>query len=231
MKKQVAVIGLGRFGVGLANTLLDMGYDVLALDVDEDRVQAVASQVSRAIHADATDEAVLRGLGIDKFDVAIVSMGSDIEHSVLTTILLRKLGVPLIVARADSELHGTILDKIGADKVIYPEREMGTRVAHGLMLTDVLDYMSVDPSYGVAKIVPPNSFVGRTLAELGLGPGGKWEVAALLIRREREVIVGPDRMEVVRPDDIIIVSGTDVHLEELLTEARKAPKADDEEDD
>jgi trk system potassium uptake protein TrkA len=186
MKKQVAVIGLGRFGVGLANTLLDMGYDVLALDVDEDRVQAVASQVSRAIHADATDEAVLRGLGIDKFDVAIVSMGSDIEHSVLTTILMRKLGVPLIVARADNELHGIILDKIGADKVIYPEREMGTRVAHGLMF---------------------------------------------LIRREREVIVGPDRMEVVRPDDVIIVSGTDMHLEELLTEARKAPKADDEEDD
>jgi trk system potassium uptake protein len=230
MKKQVAIIGLGRFGVGLANTLLDMGYDVLALDVDEDRVQAVASQVSRAIHADATDEAVLRGLGIDKFDVAIVSMGSDIEHSVLTTILLRKLGVPLIVARADNELHGTILDKIGADKVIYPEREMGTRVAHGLMLTDVLDYMSVDPSYGVAKIAPPSSFVGRTLAELGLGPGGRWEVAVLLIRREREVIVGPDRMEVVRPDDIIIVSGSDVHLEQLLTEARKAPKADDEED-
>ncbi|MBM4444159.1 MAG: TrkA family potassium uptake protein [Chloroflexi bacterium] len=231
MKKQVAVIGLGRFGVGLANTLLDMGYDVLALDVDEDRVQAVASQVSRAIHADATDEAVLRGLGIDKFDVAIVSMGSDIEHSVLTTILLRKLGVPLIVARADNELHGTILDKIGADKVIYPEREMGTRVAHGLMLTNVLDYMSVDPSYGLAKIVPPGSFVGRTLSELGLGPQGRWEVAVLLIRREREVIIGPDRMEVVRPDDILIVSGSDVHLEQLMAEARKSAREEDEEED
>src|SRR4030042_396852 len=230
MKKQVAIIGLGRFGVGLANTLMSMGYDILALDVDEGRVQALASQVSRAIHADATDEAVLRGLGIDKFDVAIVSMGSDIEHSVLTTILLRKLGVPLIVARADNELHGIILDKIGADKVIYPERDMGVRVAHGLTLTNVLDYMSVDPSYGVAKIVPPNAFVGRTLAELGLGPGGRWEVAMLLIRREREVIVSPDRMEVVRPDDILIVSGSDVHLEQLMTEARKAAKEDDEED-
>lgn len=230
MRKQVAVVGLGRFGVGLANTLLDMGYDVLALDIDEDRVQAVASQVSRAIHADATDEAVLRGLGIDKFDVAIVSMGSDIEHSVLTTILLRKLGVPLIVARADNELHGTILDKIGADKVIYPERDMGVRVAHGLMLTNVLDYMAVDPSYGVAKLATPSSFVGRTLAELGLGPGGRWEVAVLLIRREREVIVSPDRMEVVRPDDILIVSGSDVNLEQLMTEARKTPKVEDEEE-
>lgn len=222
MKKQVAIIGLGRFGVGLANTLLGMGYDVLALDVDEERVQAVASQISRAIHADATDEAVLRGLGIDKFDVAIVSMGSDIEHSVLTTILLRKLGVPLIVARADNELHGTILDKIGADKVIYPEREMGTRVAHGLTLTSVLDYMSIAPSYGVAKIDPPNSFVGRTLSELGLGPEGKWEVAVLLLQREREIVVSPDRMEVIKPDDVLIVSGNDSRLEQLLTEARKS---------
>jgi trk system potassium uptake protein TrkA len=230
MKKQVAIIGLGRFGVGLANTLLGMGYDVLALDVDEERVQAVASQISRAIHADATDEAVLRGLGIDKFDVAIVSMGSDIEHSVLTTILLRKLGVPLIVARADNELHGTILDKIGADKVIYPEREMGTRVAHGLTLTSVLDYMSIAPSYGVAKIDPPNTFVGRTLSELGLGPEGKWEVAVLLLQREREIIVSPDRMEVVKPDDVLIVSGNDSRLEQLLTEARK-PIREAEEDE
>jgi len=230
MKKQVAVIGLGRFGVGLANTLLGMGYDVLALDVDEERVQAVASQITRAIHADATDEAVLRGLGIDKFDVAIVSMGSDIEHSVLTTILLRKLGVPLIVARADNELHGTILDKIGADKVIYPEREMGTRVAHALTLTSVLDYMSIAPSYGVAKIDPPNSFVGRTLSELGLGPEGKWEVAVLLLQREREIIVSPDRMEVIRLDDVLIVSGNDSRLEQLLTEARKPIREEEEED-
>jgi trk system potassium uptake protein TrkA len=230
MKKQVAIIGLGRFGVGLANTLLGMGYDVLALDVDEERVQAVASQISRAIHADATDEAVLRGLGIDKFDVAIVSMGSDIEHSVLTTILLRKLGVPLIVARADNELHGTILDKIGADKVIYPEREMGTRVAHGLTLTSVLDYMSIAPSYGVAKIDPPNSFVGRTLSELGLGPEGKWEVAVLLLQREREIIVSPDRMAVIKLDAGLIVSGNDSRLEQLLTEARKPIREAEEEE-
>jgi trk system potassium uptake protein len=230
MKKQVAIIGLGRFGVGLANTLMGMGYDILALDVDEERVQAVAAHIGRVIHADATDEAVLRGLGIDKFDVAIVSMGADIEHSVLTTILLRKLGVPLIVARADNELHGTILDKIGADKVIYPEREMGVRVAHGLTLTNVLDYMSVDPSYGVAKMTPPNTFVGRTLYELGLGPEGRWEVAVLLIKREKEIIVSPDRMEVVRPGDILVVSGRDVHMEQLLAEARKPRKLEDQEE-
>ncbi len=230
MKKQVAILGLGRFGVGLANTLLGMGYDVLAMDVEEKRVQAISSSITRAVQADGTDEAVLRELGVDKFDVAIVAMGSDIENSVLSTILLRKLGVRYVVARADNDLHGTILERIGADKVVYPEREMGTRVAHGLMLTQVLDYMPLAAAYGIAKVSPPNSFIGRTLAELGLGREGKWEIAVLIVQREREVIVTPDRMEVVRANDVLVVSGNDLKIEQMLTEARKIKREEDEED-
>jgi trk system potassium uptake protein TrkA len=228
MKKQVLIIGLGRFGVGLANTLLTMGYDVLAIDVDEKNVQAVAHQIPRAVQADATDEAVLRELGADKFDVAIVAMGSDIENSVLSTILLRKLGVRYVIARAENELHGSILDKIGADKVVYPEREMGNRVAHGLTLTQVLDYMPVAPAYGVAKLSPPSSFIGRTLSELGLGREGKRGVAVLLLQREKEIIIQPDRMEVIRPEDILITAGDDAKLEELLVEAKR-PRPEEEE--
>jgi trk system potassium uptake protein TrkA len=231
MKRQVAILGLGRFGVGLANTLLGMGYDVLAMDVDEKKVQAIAPTITRAVQADGTDEAVLKELGVDKFDVAIVAMGSDIENSVLSTILLRKLGVRYIVGRADNDLHGTILEKIGADKVVYPEREMGTRVAHGLMLTQVLDYMPVAPAYGVAKISPPNSFIGRTLAELGLGREGKWGIAVLMIHREREIIVTPDRMEVVRAEDTLLLSGNDLRIEQMLTEAHKMKRGEEEEED
>ena len=230
MKKQVAILGLGRFGVGLANTLLGMGYDVLAMDVDEKRVQAISASITRAVQADGTDEAVLRELGVDKFDVAIVAMGSDIENSVLSTILLRKLGVRYVVARADNDLHGTILERIGADKVVYPEREMGTRVAHGLMLTQVLDYLPLAAAYGIAKVSPPNSFIGRTLAELGLGREGKWEIAVLIVQREREVIVTPDRMEVVRANDVLVVSGNDLKIEQMLVEARKIKREEDEED-
>jgi len=229
MKKQVLIIGLGRFGVGLANTLLTMGYDVLAIDIDDKNVQAVAHQIPRAVQADATDETVLRELGIDKFDVAIVAMGSDIENSVLSTILLRKLGVRYVIARAENELHGSILDKIGADKVVYPEREMGIRVAHGLTLTQVLDYLSVGPAHGVAKLEPPSSFIGRTLSELGLGREGKRGVAVLLLQREKEVIIQPDRMEVIRPEDILIVYGNDSKLEELLVEAKR-PRPEEEEE-
>jgi trk system potassium uptake protein len=231
MKRQVAILGLGRFGVGLANTLLSMGYDVLAMDVDEKRVQAIAPTITRAVQADGTDEAVLKELGVDKFDVAIVAMGSDIENSVLSTILLRKLGVRYVVARADNDLHGSILDKIGADKVIYPEREMGNRVAHGLMLTQVLDYMPVAPAYGVAKVSPPNSFIGRTLSELGLGREGKWGIAVLMIHREREVIVTPDRMEVIRAEDTLLLSGNDLKIEQMLTEAHKMKRGEEEEED
>lgn len=230
MKRQVAILGLGRFGVGLANTLLSMGYDVLAMDVDEKKVQAIAPTITRAVQADGTDEAVLRELGVDKFDVAIVAMGSDIENSVLSTILLRKLGVRYVVGRADNDLHGSILEKIGADKVVYPEREMGTRVAHGLMLTQVLDYMPVAPAYGVAKVSPPNSFIGRTLSELGLGREGKWGIAVLMIQREREIIVTPDRMEVVRANDTLVLSGNDLRIEQMLTEAHKTRREEDEED-
>ena len=210
---------------------LSMGYDVLAMDVDEKKVQAIAPTITRAVQADGTDEAVLKELGVDKFDVAIVAMGSDIENSVLSTILLRKLGVRYVVARADNDLHGSILDKIGADKVIYPEREMGTRVAHGLMLTQVLDYMPVAPAYGVAKVSPPNSFIGRTLSELGLGREGKWGIAVLMIHREREVIVTPDRMEVVRAEDTLLLSGNDLKIEQMLTEAHKMKRGEEEEED
>ena len=221
MKKQVLIIGLGRFGTSLANTLFSMGHDVLAMDDDEKKVQAISSQITRTVQADATDEAILKELGVSNFDVAIVTMGEAIQNSVLSTILLKRLGVPYVIARAENELHGVILDKIGADKVVYPEREMGVRVAHGLLLTDVLDYIPVAPSYGVSKLAMPPYFVGKSLSELGLGRGGKWGLAVLLIQRGKEVIVTPDRAELVKQDDVLIVSGIDDKLEQFLTEAKK----------
>ena len=129
MKKQIVVIGLGQFGVSLAATLADIGHDVLALDRSEKEVQSVASQVTHAVQADTTSEAVLKELGVGNFDIGVVGIGARIENSILTTILLKKLGVPYVIARADSELHGSVLEKVGADRVVYAESEMGVRVA------------------------------------------------------------------------------------------------------
>jgi trk system potassium uptake protein TrkA len=221
MKRQVLIIGLGRFGISLATTLFSMGHDVLAVDEDEKKVQNISSRITHAVQADATDEAVLRELGVSNFDVAIVTIGEAIQNSVLCTILLKKLGVPYVIARAENDLHGTILDKIGADKVVYPEREMGIRVAHSLILTDVQDYIPVAPSYGVSKLAISSYFIGKSLSDIGLGRGGRWGLAVLLIQRGKEVIVTPDRAEIVRQGDVLIAAGSDERLEQFMAETKK----------
>ena len=215
------IIGVGRFGISLATTLFSMGHDVMAVDVDEKKVQNISAQITHAVQADATDEAVLKELGANNFDVAIVTIGEAIQNSVLCAILLKKLGVPYVIARAENDLHGTILDKIGVDKVVYPEREMGIRIAHSLILTDVQDYIPVAPSYGVSKLATSPYLVGKSLSDIGLGRGGRWGLAVLLVQRGKEVIVTPDRAEIVRQGDVLIVSGSDEKLEQFMAESRK----------
>ncbi len=221
MKKQIVVIGLGRFGISLATTLMAEGHDVLAVDKDENKVQNIASQVTHAIQADATNEAVLKELGVADFEIAIVAIGSAIQNSVLATILLKKLGVKYVIARANDELHGSILEKIGADNVVYAEREMGARVARGVTLIEVSDYMTVVPGYGIAKFKVPPHLAGDSLSSLGFGRTGEWEVAALLIQREKEVIVTPGASEKIQLDDVLILAGGDDKLEKMLAEFRE----------
>ncbi len=221
MKKQVVVMGLGRFGISVATTLHSMGNDVLALDTDEKNVMSVASQLTRAAQADATDEAVLRDLGIPDYDVAIVSMGSSIEASVLSAILAKKLGVRYVIARANNELHGSILEKIGADIVVHPEREMGISTAHNMTIRDASDYIPLGHSYGVAKLPALPCMTGKKLSELGFGPKGKFEVAVLILKHKNEVTVAPDLTETVKEGDVLIVSGDDDKIERLLDEAKK----------
>jgi len=224
MKKQIVIIGLGRFGTSMATTLANMKHTVLALDRNERKVQDIAAQITHAVQADATNEAILKELGIDKFDVAIVAIGSAIESSVLTTILLRKLGVGYVIARANSDLHGSILEKIGADTVVYPEREMGMRIAQAVNLRDVADYMPVVEGYGVTKLMSVPHLVGKKLSDVGFGPRGKEGVAVLLIQRGKEVIITPGQREAIEQNDVLILAGSDDKLEKLLDEAKKIKK-------
>ena len=216
MKRQVVVIGLGRFGTSVASSLTSSGYDVLALDSGEREVQTASAQIAHVVQADATDEAVLNELGVKDFDVAIVAIGSDIQSSVLVTVLLKKLGIPYVVSRAGNMLHGEILRKIGADKVVFPEFEMGNRMAHELALGNVSDYLPVTPRYGIASIEAQGDIVDHTLGDLGIGPRGRESVAALLIRRGNEVIVTPSLSEMVKAGDMLILAGTDDRLEAFL---------------
>ncbi|MDD5094356.1 MAG: TrkA family potassium uptake protein [Dehalococcoidia bacterium] len=220
MKRQVVVIGLGRFGSYLAEVLFNMGHEVLALDKEERHVQAVSSHITHAIQADTTDEVILRKLGVGNFKIGIVAIGSDIQSNILSTLLLKKLGIRHVIARAENELHGSILEKIGADRVIYIEREKAARVAHEIILPDVVDYMPVSPGYGIARLGEALHFANKSLGDLGLGRKGRRGIAVLLIKRGKEVIIAPDSSEVIKANDVLIISGEDDAMEALLTEVK-----------
>ncbi len=218
MKKSVAVIGLGRFGMSLATTLHDSDYEVLAIDKVAEITESIGSRVTHAVRADATNEAVLQKLGITGFDVVVVAIGAAIQDSVLTTILLKKLGVPHVVARADNELHGSILEKIGADKVIFPERDTAIRTAPTLTMKSVMDYIPLGNGSGIVKVQAPPHFVGKTPSDLGFGTDGKRGVVVLMIQRGKEGILNPGGQEVVSRVDVLIIAGNNLEVEKLLAE-------------
>ena len=220
MKKQIVVVGLDRFGASVASTLSNIGHEVLAIDPDETLVQQIAPRITRAVQTDPTNASALRELGISNFDIGIVTIPV-IETSVLATILLMKLGVHYIIARAVSDLHETILLKIGANKVVYPEREMGTGIAYVLTLGDVIDYIPVTAAYGVVKMSVQPSFIGKTISEIGFGGHGRWEVLVLLLQRKQEIMISPAPTEPIKPDDVLVVAGSWDKLEELFSQVKK----------
>ena len=169
MARSVIVIGLGRFGTSVAHTLFQLGYDVLGIDTDEKVVQANLGQITYSVQGDSTDETTLRELGVANFDAAIVAVGSDMQASLMTSVLLTTLDVPLIIGRAEDQLHGNTLERIGVHKIIYPEQEMGEQVAHGLFNPDVLEYMDLTADFGISKIRIPDHLVEHSLKEVGLG--------------------------------------------------------------
>ncbi|MEE3247827.1 MAG: TrkA family potassium uptake protein, partial [Chloroflexota bacterium] len=169
MKKQVCVIGLGRFGATLSQELFQSGHDVLAIDVDEARIQDQLDRATYAVRADATNESMLKELDVAEYDVCVVSLGSEnIQASILVSVLLKSMGVPFIIARAANELHGSTLERIGVDRVVYPESESARRTAHVGFETGVIDYMPIVPDFGISKLRPPEGMLGHTLEEAGL---------------------------------------------------------------
>ena len=217
MKRQILVVGLGRFGVSVAETLSAVGYEVLAIDKDEQNVQAVSSNIAHAMQADATNEAVLREIGARNFDIAVVAIGSNIESSVLATILLKKIDVPHVIARSNNMLHGEILERIGAEVVVSPENDMGRQLAHRITLPRISGYLHLTSNYGIAEFRIPDGVPVKTISEYGLGQMEKLKIAVLLIKREKEIVVTPANSEAIKPEDVIIISGKDEDLETFFS--------------
>jgi trk system potassium uptake protein TrkA len=213
MKSSILVIGLGRFGAAAARELERLGNEVLAIDRNESIVNDIAPDVTHAVQLDAIDEGALRSVGAGEFEFAIVAISSATEASIFATMALKNLGVNHVIAKAATELHGAILERVGADRVVYPEREMGTQVAHSLAIPDVVDYLDVAPRFGIVKVRPPASFVGRSLKDLDLP--GRLQISPIVLRRGSEVTFNPHRDIVIAANDELILMGTDDHLERI----------------
>ncbi|MBU5301892.1 potassium channel family protein [Clostridium sporogenes] len=209
-RKQFVVIGLGRFGTSVAKTLYTLGNDVLAIDSSEDIVQSIADSVTHSVQIDATDENSLRSLGIRNFDVAVITIGSDIQASTMATLLVKEMGVKYIIAKANTEIHAKVLYKIGADRVVFPERDMGVRVAHNLVSTNILDYIELSPNYSIAEIVTPKIWHGKTLNELNIRANYGINVVAL--KRGEEINVSPVAEDTIESGDIIVAIGSEEDL-------------------
>jgi trk system potassium uptake protein TrkA len=166
--KQYVVIGCGRFGTSVATTLYLLGHEVMAVDKNYDIVQDIADKVTHAVQADAIDENTMRSLGIRNFDIAVISIGSDVQASTMATLIAKELGVKHVICKAQNELQAKVLYKIGADRVVFPERDMGVRVAHNLVSENVLDHIELDPHYSIVEIVTPSDWIGKSLMELDL---------------------------------------------------------------
>lgn len=213
IKKQFIVIGLGRFGTSVAETLYSLGNDVLAVDVDEEVIQNISEKVTHAVQVDANDEQSLRALGVGNFDVAIISIGSDIQASILSTLIVKELGVKHIITKANNALHAKVLYKIGANRVIFPERDMGVRVAHNLCSSNILDYIELSPDFSIAEVVSPQEWHEKSLKDLNLR--AEYGINVMAIKRNNEIDVSPSADEIIQANDIIVAIGGNQELNNI----------------
>lgn len=207
MKKQTfAVIGLGRFGGSVCKTLADAGREVLAIDKYESRVNDYKDIATQAVVADAQDEDVLRSLGIRNVDHVIVAIGEDIQASILVTLMVKEQGVKYVTAKAQNEYHAKVLEKLGVDRVVHPERDMGVRIGRSLTSKNMVDYLDLDANFKLAEILITNpEFVGKSLAEMDFRD--RYGLNVIALAHSRQEMVLPSAGDVLTENDSILVAG------------------------
>lgn len=210
--KTFLVVGLGRFGTALASELCVLGNEVLAIDCREELVQAVAARVTHAVTADARDQEVLRELAVRNFDCAIVAVGNDIGTSALITLNLKELGVEKVIAKASSHTHRKVLEKIGADRVVFPEHEMGNKLAHALSSSNVLNFIELSEEASIVEVPAPQSWVGKTLGELDVRNAYGVNVIALRRGPKQKLTIAPGGNMPLEATDVVVVLGLDKNV-------------------
>src|SRR5512136_3367172 len=224
-KRTFAVIGLGRFGSAMATTLTELGHEVIGIDSDEERVAGISDYVAQAVQLDATDEKALRASGIQDVDVAVISIGERIDSSLLVVMLVKELGISTIIAKATTPLHGRILERLGVSRVVFPERDMAIRVAHSLVVPNVLDYVELSRDFSIVEMPAPRPFVGRTLRELALRTS--YGLTLIAIKRaapsgqEQATIVAPLADDRIEAGDVLSLLGPNERVSQLDALLRK----------
>lgn len=214
-KRQFAVIGLGRFGRAVCSTLHHQGYEVLGIDFDERRVNTVLTDeiAAHALQLDSTDPAALTEAGISEFDIVIVAIGNYVQESIVTTLNLKEAGVPYVVAKASSEIHGKLLKKVGADQVVFPEHEMGCNLARQLTRPGILDRFDFDPNYSIVELVTPPEFDGKTIMELELR--SRYGLTLLAIGENDKFEINPSPVMRLHKGSVMVVLGSCKAIDQL----------------
>jgi len=205
MSKQYVVIGCGRFGQSVAIKLAELGCEVMVVDDNEEIIQNMANKVTYAVQADATDENTIKALGIRNFDVAVVTIGSNIQSSILVTLLVKELGVKHIIAKAQNPAHAKVLYKIGANRVVFPEKEMGIKIAKSLVSGNVLDLIDLSSEYSIVEIGVLPEWVGKSLVDINMRR--KYQISVIAIKHEDKVDINVEPDRILLSDDVLVVIG------------------------
>ncbi len=218
-RKQFVVLGLGRFGLSVARTLAENGYEVLAAGNDPDAVQEASEFVTHAVCIDVTDDISLKALGIGNFDVAVIAIGHHLEASVMATLQTKEMGIPYVIAKAQNNAHKMILEKIGADRVIFPERDMGIRIANNLMYGNFFEFMELSNEFGIAEFEPLKEWIGKTLAQSEIR--AKYDLNVVAIRTRGKTEASPRANRLIQEKDTLIVMGENRQIQRFIEKHAK----------
>ena len=217
-EKQFAVLGLGRFGQSLAYTLYENGCNVLACDFNYDIIQEFSNSATHVVQADITDEHVMDSLGLGNYDVVVIAIGSDINACLMATLIAKEKGAKYVIVRAKNLLQKKIFEKIGADRVILPEREMGIKTAINLITTNLMDYINLSEEYSLAEIKPLQDWIGHTIYKLDIR--AKFGLNVIGIKRKKKMIILPDTNESILENDVLIVVGLNTDIDKVNSKTK-----------
>lgn len=211
--RSFVVFGLGKFGHSVAVNLCKNGCDVLAVDCDEEKVEDIANEVTYAVKANVMDQDIYRSLGVENMDAAVVAISNNMEASIIATISAKEAGIPYVLAKANSSTHAIILEKVGADQVIFPEKAMGSRVARNMVFGKFVDTFELSDTYSMVEMAVPRSWIGKSLLELNVRKN--WKVNVVAIKEGENIDVSPDPERPMREGQVLLIVGDNNNLNKI----------------